>query len=145
MNLVVLPNRAFLTQSVIRQSVRIVSSPNGDPLLLQKNADARDLHGVPLGLSLQELHIGETVWPAGTIMQVRSPHRIEHKEPVTIITPDQVRALGVLRLSGFALPPSERAAFLKRAGHNRTITSLINNVTMDEIRDCVAALREECA
>lgn len=129
--------------TLTKQSVRIVSDLDGDPLLIQKNADSRSLHGVPLGLSLRELHIGKTVWPAGTLVQVRSPHRIEHEEPVTVISPDQVRALGVLRLSGFALSPSERAAFVERAGHNYAITRLINTVTMDEIRDCVAALQAE--
>ena len=124
----------------INQAVRIVSDETGQPLLIQKNADARPNRGIHLGMSLQDLQIGKVVWPAGTLMQVRSPHRIENSKPVSVISPDQVRALGPLRLSAFALPPEEREPFIEMSHYDAFLADVIGNVSMDEIRDSVSAL-----
>jgi hypothetical protein len=126
---------------VNRQSVRIVSSEAGDPLLIQKNVDHR-VTGVNLGLSLQELTIVNTVWPAGTLLRVRSAHRVEHAEPVTTIAAHQISHLGVLRLSAFALPPDERQSVLHRDTYDDTDMRILGSITMDEIREHVVALQQ---
>lgn len=122
------------------QAVRIVNDEAGQPLLIQKNASAKPGRGVNLGMSLQDLQIGKVVWPAGTLLQVRSPHRIENDEPVSVISADQVRALGPLRLSAFALPPEERQPFIEMSSYDAFLADVIGNISMDEIRDSVFAL-----
>jgi hypothetical protein len=121
------------------QSIRIVNDEAGEPLLIQKNVDRR-IKGIRLGLSLQELIIGNTTWPAGTLLQVRSPHKVEHAEPVTVISADRVDRVGILRLSCFTLPLDERAVFLEQDGYSSTDTRVIGSITMDEIRERVSAL-----
>ncbi len=103
------------------QSLRVVTSDNGRPLILQKNANAaeRSLYKVPSALTLENLTIGNITWPAGQIVQLRTPHRIENAERLTTITHDQVIGLGVIRSSAFALRPAERDAFKSRSDRNQ--------------------------
>ncbi len=95
------------------QSLRVVTSESGRPLLVQKNAnsDSHSIVRVPSALTLEDLTIGNITWPAGQIVQVYTPHRVKSGERLTVITHDQVTALGVIRPSAFALEPAERHVF----------------------------------
>lgn len=125
-----------LNQDQSLQSLRIIVDTAGLPLILQKNADNKG-EGIRSGLTLHDLTIGDTTWPAGHLVHIRSTHRVKHEEPISIIGSDEVTSLGVLRAAAFALPIGERQAFINDPTEAEAYKQKLARTSMAEIRSQV--------
>ncbi len=114
------------------EATRIIVNESGDPLVFQKNVDKKCI-GERLGLTLRDLTIGRITYPSGILVKVKTPHHVTDHAPVTIMPHGQIEALGVLRVSAFAVPPASRDPFLVECDDGGEVA----DTTMDDIRDSV--------